>query len=200
MLCFISWEKPVGTAPLLQKFVVTVFITMSQFPHLSQVFYTDVEKCEKGKKAQPDSSISKGNSRETNSSIKKLVGLFSENFASPTLWHGFKIWQDGGLASGMYLGIYVEICQCLQNSHPFINDWLCDFHKGFAPSCMAGATEGSNWVNRDFPPAWPLPLLSHPCLNTDIRTGLVLQSQCSCKGGAMTSFGFAEWEASLGKF
>lgn len=50
MLCFISWEQPVGTASLLQKLLETVFITMSEFPHLSQVFYTDVEKCEKGKK------------------------------------------------------------------------------------------------------------------------------------------------------
>lgn len=50
MLCFIGWEQPAGTAPLLQKLLETVFITMSEFPHLSQVFYIDVEECEKGKK------------------------------------------------------------------------------------------------------------------------------------------------------
>lgn len=83
MLCFISWEQPVGTAPLLQKLVGTVFITMSEFPHLSQVFYTDLEKCEKGKKTQPDSSVSKRNSGEINSSIKKLCWPFLWEFCIP---------------------------------------------------------------------------------------------------------------------
>lgn len=80
MLCFISWEQP---SPLLQKLVETVFITMSEFPHLSRVFYIDVEKGEKGKKIQPDSSISKGNGGEINSSIKKLCWPFLWEFCIP---------------------------------------------------------------------------------------------------------------------
>lgn len=84
ILCFISWEQPVGTTSLLQKWLETVFITMSEFPHLSQVFYTHVEKCEKGKKKPSQThQFPRGIVGKYISVLKSSVGLVSDNFCDP---------------------------------------------------------------------------------------------------------------------
>lgn len=139
---------------------------------------------ERKKKTQPDSSISRRNSGEINIGIKKHCWPFLWEFLCPPHCDiDSKFGRMVVLHQGCTLvSVWKSAGACKTLIPLLITGFVTYIHKSFAPSCMEGATEGSNWVNRGFPPAWPLPPLSRPCPNTDIGTGLLLQSQCSRKG------------------
>lgn len=158
----------------------------------------------KEKKPQPDSSISRRNSGEINIGIKKYCWPFLWEFLCPPHCDiDSKFGRMVVLHQGCTLvSVWKSAGACKTLIPLLITGFVTYIHKSFAPSCMEGATEGSNWVNRVSPASLSRPSRASPVTSmskhghwdwTSLAVSMLSQR------GTKTRFGIAEWEVWLGR-